>query len=210
MSDSTPWIAAEAGPEARKHAPATLRNREPIAEALAELLPAHGLTLEIASGSGEHAAFFAGRFPQVTWQPSDFDAAALTSIAAWCAGLENVLPPLALDVTAPDWPVERADAIFCANMLHIAPWAATPGLMAGAGRVLATGGPLIVYGPFRRADVPTAPSNEAFDESLKHRDPAWGLRDLEAVDGAADAQGLAPDRVIEMPANNLMVVWRRR
>lgn len=210
MSDSTPWIAAEAGTEPRKHAPATLRNREPIADALAPLLPPDGTVLEVASGSGEHCAYFAPRFPDVSWQPSDPDAAALTSIAAWCEGLANVRAPLRLDAGAPDWPVVAADAIFCANMIHIAPWAAALGLFAGAGRVLASGAPLILYGPFRREGVQTPASNEAFDQSLRSRDPAWGLRVLEAVDAVADRHGLALDQVIGMPANNLMVVWRRR
>lgn len=210
MSDSTPWIAAEAGTEPRKHAPATLRNREPIAEGLAPLLPPGGTVLEVASGSGEHCAFFAPRFPDVTWQPSDPDAAALTSIASWCAGMGNVRAPVRLDASADEWPVAAADAIFCANMIHIAPWAAALGLFAGAGRVLASGAPLILYGPFRREGVATPPSNEAFDQSLRSRDPAWGLRVLEAVDAVADTNGLTLDQVIEMPANNLMVVWRRR
>lgn len=178
--------------------------------ALAALLPAQGLVLEVASGSGEHCAWLAPRFPALDWQPSDPDAAALASIAAWCEGQANVRPPLMLDAAATDWPVTGADAIFCANMVHIAPWAAALGLMAGAGRVLAPGAPLILYGPFRRAGVATAPSNEAFDQSLRARDPAWGLRALEDVDAVAAVQGLALEQVIDMPANNLMVVWRRR
>lgn len=210
MSDSTPWIAAEAGTEPRKHAPATLRNREPIAGALAPLLPRGGTVLEVASGSGEHCAFFAPRFPDVIWQPSDPDAAALTSIASWCDGLNNVRAPMRLDASANEWPLGGADAIFCANMIHIAPWAAALGLFAGAGRVLPSGAPLILYGPFRCEGVETPPSNEAFDQSLRARDPAWGIRVLEEVDAVADANGLERDQVIEMPANNLMVVWRRR
>ena len=209
MADSLPWIAAEAGTEARKHAPATLRNREPIADAFADLLPASGTVLEIASGSGEHVAYLAGRYPGLRWQPSDPDPAALASIAAWCEGLKNVAAPLELDAAAPVWPTVAADAIFCANMVHIAPWDAALGLIAGAGRVLAPGAPLILYGPFTRADVPTAPSNLAFDDSLKARDSRWGLRAVEAMDAVADQHGLARERLIEMPANNLMLVWRR-
>jgi len=195
---------------ARRHAPATSRNREPIAAALAEVLPRAGLVLEVASGSGEHCAWFADRFPGLVWQPSDPDDEARASIAAWCEGLPNVLPPLALDAAAPEWPVAAADALLCVNMVHISPWQATLGLMAGAARLLAPGAPLILYGPYRRADVPTAPSNEAFDASLKSRDPGWGLRALDEVTAAADAQGLAFERLVEMPANNLTLIYRRR
>ena len=208
--DPTPWIAAEAGPEPRKHAPATLRNREPIGDALAGLLPPSGLVLEVASGSGEHCAYLAGRFPALTWQPSDPDGDALRSIAAWCESCANVGPPVMLDAAAIDWPIDRADAIFCANMIHIAPWEATLGLLAGAGRVLATGAPLILYGPFRREGLDTAESNEAFDHSLRTRDPRWGLRSLEAVGQAASRCELSLDRVDDLPANNLMVVFRKR
>ena len=207
MADPTPWIAAEAEGE-RKHAPATLRNRMVIADVLRETLPSAGTVLEIASGSGEHAAYFAGEFPALDWQPSDPEGAALISIAAWCDGIGNVLPPLDLDAAAPVWPISRADAVVCINMVHISPWDATLGLMAGAARVLDVGAPLILYGPFLRDDVPTAPSNLTFDESLRARDPAWGIRSLEAVVGAATAFALA--RTIEMPANNLMLVLRRR
>jgi SAM-dependent methyltransferase len=208
MADPTPWIAAEDRGAVRKHAPATLRNREAIAAVLADVLPARGTVLEIASGSGEHAAFFAERFPALEWQPSDPDAAALASVAAWCAGLGNVAPALAIDAAAADWGVTRADAVLCINMVHISPWDATLGLMAGAARLLPTGGRLILYGPYRRADVPTAPSNEAFDASLKARDPAWGLRDVADVTAAAAAQDLAFERFVEMPANNIMLVYR--
>lgn len=192
----------------RRHAPATLRNRMAIADVLREVLPRSGTVLEIASGSGEHAAYFAGEFPALAWQPSDPDPAALTSIAAWCEGIENVLPPLDLDAAVSAWPVSEADAVVCINMLHISPWEATLGLMTGAGRVLARGAPLILYGPFLRDDVPTAPSNLAFDESLRARDPAWGIRSIAAV--AAAGTGFTLERAIEMPANNLMLVFRRR
>lgn len=192
----------------RRHAPATLRNRMAIADVLREVLPRSGTVLEIASGSGEHAAYFAGEFPALAWQPSDPDSAALTSIAAWCEGIENVLPPLDLDAAVSAWPVSEADAVVCINMLHISPWEATLGLMTGAGRVLARGAPLILYGPFLRDDVPTAPSNLAFDESLRARDPAWGIRSIAAV--AAAGTGFTLERAIEMPANNLMLVFRRR
>lgn len=209
MADPTPWIVAEDKGAVRKHAPATLRNREGIAAELAALLPETGSVLEIASGSGEHCAFFAAAFPALRWQPSDPDAAGRESIASWCAGLGNVAAPLHIDAAAPDWPVDRADALLCINMVHISPWAATLGLLDGAARLLPPGGPLILYGPYRRAEVPTAPSNEAFDESLRSRDPAWGLRDVADVTAAAEQRGLKFDRLIEMPANNLILVYRR-
>lgn len=207
MADPTPWIVAEDRGEARKHAPATLRNREAIAAVLVEELTVRGLVLEIASGSGEHVAHFARELPGHSWQPSDPDASARASIAAWCEGLANVLPPLDLDAASDHWPIDRADAVLCINMVHISPWAATLGLLAGAARLLPRGAPLIVYGPFLREGVPLAPSNAAFDESLKARDPRWGLRSVEAIRDAA--LGLALDRVVEMPANNLTLVFRR-
>lgn len=209
MSDPTPWIVAEDRGDVRKHAPATLRNREAIAEVLAGLLPERGTVLEVASGSGEHAAFFAGRFPGLTFVPSDPDADGRASIAAWCAGLPNVDAPLDIDAAAPDWPIKSADAVLCINMVHISPWEATLGLLTGAARVLPVGGPLILYGPYRRVEVPTAPSNAAFDASLKARDPRWGLRDVADVTAAAEARGLRFDRLVEMPANNILLVYRR-
>jgi hypothetical protein len=208
MADPTPWIAAEDTGAARKHAPATARNRDAIAAVLAETLPATGTVLEIASGSGEHCAYFAGRFPALRWQPSDPEPSALTSIASWCAGLSNVAPPLAIDAAAAGWPVERADALLCVNMVHISPWEATLGLFDGAARLLPQGAPLILYGPYRRAEVATAPSNEAFDASLKARDPRWGRRVVADVSAAATARGLAFERLVEMPANNIMLIYR--
>jgi hypothetical protein len=195
----------------KRSAPATERNREPLAAVLREVLPAEGIVLEIASGTGEHAAYFAASFPDLVWQPSDPDPDSLDSIAAWRdeAGLDNLLAPLRLDAAAQAWPAAAADAILCVNMVHISPWAATAGLMLGAGRLLAAGAPLILYGPYRRAGVPTAPSNEAFDASLKSRNPQWGLRELEAVAAEAEARGLRLDRLFEMPANNLTIVFRR-
>lgn len=208
MVDPTPWIVAEDSGAVRKHAPATLRNRGAIAEILRAHLPAAGLVLEVASGSGEHCAYFAEEFAALDWQPSDPEPAALASIAAWCEGLANVRAPIDLDAAAPDWPIDRADAVLCINMVHISPWEATLGLLAGAARVLAPGAPLILYGPYRRAGMPTADSNEAFDQSLKSRDPRWGLRDVEAVTAAA-AAGFRLDALVEMLANNLMLVYRR-
>ena len=195
----------------KRHAPATERNREAIAKVLGRVLPDSGLVLEVASGTGEHAAWFAALFPSLRWQPSDPDPEALASIRGWSeeAGLANLLEPRLLDASAEIWPVDSADAILCINMVHISPWAATAGLMRGSGRRLARGAPLILYGPYRRAGVPTAPSNEAFDLSLKARDPRWGLRELEAVEAEAGRNGLRLERVFEMPANNVTVVFRR-
>lgn len=197
----------------KRHAPATQRNREPIAECLAKLLPETGTVLEIASGSGEHALFFARRFPALRWQPSDPDADARSSIAAWRAsegaGVENLAAPLALDAAAPDWPVESADAILCVNMVHISPWKATEGLFAGAARLLPAGGILAIYGPFLAEDVATAPSNFAFDRSLKQRNPEWGIRDLADVDALAKANGLERVERFLLPANNMLLAYRR-
>ncbi|TXC62220.1 DUF938 domain-containing protein [Sphingosinicella ginsenosidimutans] len=195
----------------RRSAPHVARNAEPIAAVLRDVLPGRGLVLEVASGTGEHGVHFARAFPKLLWQPSDPEPAALRSIEAWRteAGLFNLLPVLSLDARAAEWPVSNADAIVAINMVHISPWSATTGLMRGAGRLLAPGAPLFLYGPYRRAGIETAPSNEAFDESLKARDPEWGLRDLEAVAEAAAAHGFALERVVEMPANNLSVIFRK-
>ncbi|WP_380871453.1 SAM-dependent methyltransferase [Sphingomonas sp. DBB INV C78] len=195
----------------RRHAPATARNRDPILAILRAELPESGTVLEVASGTGEHAVHFAGALPGLIWQPSDPDLDALTSIRAWAeaARLPNLRPPLLLDAVAADWPIAQADALICINMVHISPWAATLGLMAGAARILPAGAPLILYGPYIRAEVETAPSNLAFDMDLKVRNPAWGLRDLADVAAIAAPAGLALKRVVEMPANNLTVVFRR-
>jgi hypothetical protein len=192
-------------------APAVARNRDPILTVLREVLPAAGTVLEIASGTGEHAVHFAAALPHLTWQPTDPDAQARTSIAANAAatGLTNLLPPLELDASAPVWPVTRADALVSINMIHISPWGATQGLMAGAARVLPAGAPLYLYGPYRRHGQHTAPSNAAFDESLRARDPEWGVRDLDEVVALAAGHGLALQRSVAMPANNLSVIFRR-
>lgn len=173
------------------------------------MLSASGLVLEIASGTGEHVVHFARALPQLEWQPSDPSPDARASIAAWAAGLANVALPIALDAAGEDWPVARVDAILCINMIHISPWCATEGLMRGAASLLPAGAPLILYGPFRVPGEQTAPSNEVFDASLRQSDPAWGLRDLDAVTTCAAAAGFARERVIAMPANNLCVVFRR-
>ena len=195
--------------DARQHAPATARNRDPILAVLRRLAPASGTVLEVASGSGEHAAHFAAALPGLAFQPSDPDPDRRASIAAWCEGIANVRPARALDAAGPDWPCGPFDLVLCCNMIHIAPWAAAEGLVAGAGRVLAPGGLLLLYGPFRRRGVPTAPGNEAFDADLRARNPLWGLRELEAVDTLARAAGFAAPEITEMPANNLCVAWRR-
>lgn len=198
--------------DARLFSPAVARNTGPVLEVLRDVLPARGLVLEIASGGGEHATAIARAFPDLLVQPTDPDPTARASIAAWRAevDLPNLLPPLALDAVRPGtWPVERADAVLAINLVHISPWAATLGLLAGAAARLAPEAPLFLYGPYREADRPFAPSNEAFDLSLKARDPAWGVRDLDAVRSAAETVGLRLDRRVEMPAKNLSLVFRR-
>ena len=191
--------------------PAALRNREPILAVLRQHLPQPGEVLEVASGSGEHAAWFAAALPEVTWRPTDRDDASLASIAAWReqAGVADLLEPLRLDAASEPWPVEQADAVVCINMIHIAPWAAAEGLMRGAARVLPSGGVLFLYGPFRVGGEHTAPSNAAFDDSLRARDPAWGVRDLDEVAALAQANGLSLRTRVAMPANNLSVVFAR-
>jgi SAM-dependent methyltransferase len=193
-------------------APAVARNREPILAVLRRHLPAHGTVLEVASGTGEHAVHFAAALPQLTWHPSDGDARALRSIAAHraAAALPNLMQPLALDVTAPEWPLVHADAIVCINMVHIAPWAAAEGLMAGAGRLLAPGNVLYLYGPFRVDGEHTAPSNAAFDASLKAQDVQWGVRDVGEVADIAGLHGFDLVERVAMPANNLSVIFRKR
>lgn len=191
----------------KRHAPATERNRDPIAAVLAEELRDAGRVLEIASGTGEHCAYFAERFPGLRWQPSDPDGDALASIAGWTEGLANVLPPLEIDAAGGELPT--TDAILCVNMVHISPWEATLGLLAGAGKVLAPGAPLILYGPYRREGVETAPSNEQFELWLKEKDPRFGLRFVEAVSDAAAPHSLVLERLVEMPANSLMLVYRK-
>lgn len=193
----------------RRHAPATQRNRDPILAVLQRVLPAAGVVLEIAAGTGEHAAHFARGLPGVVWQPTDVDPTALPSIASWCEGIPNVRPPLVLDVTRAEWPVERADAVVCVNMLHIAPWAAGEAMLRGAGRLLPAGGVLYLYGPYRRDGGHTAPSNAAFDDTLRGQDPSWGVRDLETVVATAASAGLVHVETTAMPANNLSVVFRR-
>jgi hypothetical protein len=198
--------------DARRVAPATLRNRDPILGVLRPALPAAGLVLEVASGTGEHVMHFARHMPDLEWQPSDPSPAARQSIAAWAAAerLANVRAPLDLDAAREVWPVAGAAAIVCINMIHISPWEATEGLMRGAGRLLATGSLLYLYGPYRRPDRWLEPGNASFDLDLQARDPRWGLRELDDVIGCAARQGLALDGLIDMPANNLSVFFRKR
>ncbi len=195
----------------RQYRPHVARNREPILAVLARVLPPRGLVLEIASGSGEHVAYFAARLPALSWQPSDPDPQALASIAAHRAasGAPNLLVPLHLDVTASAWPVERADVVMCCNMIHIAPWTACEGLIAGAERTLPAGGLLYLYGPYTIDGRHTAPSNEAFDRQLKSQNAAWGIRDLAEVTALAKRHHFALAETVPMPANNFSVIFRR-
>jgi SAM-dependent methyltransferase len=199
------------GPDPRIYRPHVVRNRDPILDVLRRVLPTTGTVLEVAAGSGEHAAYFAKALPALSWQPTDPEAEALASLAAHrlAAGAPNLLAPLQLDVTADDWPVERADAVMCNNMIHIAPWAACEGLIAGAARVLPAGGVLYLYGPYKIGGRHTAPSNQEFDLSLRERNPLWGIRDLADVVALAVRHGLALAETVPMPANNLSVIFRR-
>jgi hypothetical protein len=202
----------QSGSDKRRSAPAAGRNVEPITAVLEEWLPARGTVLELASGTGEHVVAFARRFPHLEWQPSDADAGALASIAAWrgSAGTANIAPPLAIDTRAAKWPLERADAVLSINLVHISPWTAALGLIDGAARLLAAGAPLILYGPWIERGVETADSNRAFDADLRRRNAEWGLRAVEAFAEAAEARGFALVERRAMPANNLMLLLRRR
>jgi SAM-dependent methyltransferase len=213
---------------ARRHAPAADRNKEPILDVLRRVLtfaapdprrPAsagaasaarpHGLVLEIAAGTGRHAAHFAAALPNVQWQPTEPDADYHESIRAWTEELPNVRPPLTLDVSQRPWPVAQADAIICINMIHISPWQSTLDLMTGAGTVLTGGGVLFLYGPYKRGGLHTAPSNEAFDADLRSRNPEWGVRDMEAVVDVAARTGLMFKEAVAMPANNFSVIFEK-
>jgi hypothetical protein len=194
-----------------RQAPAAERNKAAILDVLRQVLPDRGLVLEIASGTGQHVVHFARALPALCWQPTDPDAALRESIAAHVAasGLENVSAPLALDARDGRWPINRADAVVCINMIHIAPWSAAEGLVLGASHLLGAGAPLVLYGPFRQGGRHTAPSNEAFDASLRQRDPEWGVRDLDDVTVLARQHGFEPGQAVAMPANNLTVVFAR-
>ncbi len=194
----------------RLYHPHVARNRQPILEVLRRVLPPKGLVLEVASGSGEHAAYFAKNLPSLIWQPTDADCVALASIAAHraAAGEPNLFSPLYLDVTAERWPVEHADALICINMIHITPWAASEGLMAGTKRVLRQAGVLYLYGPYKIDGRHTAPSNQEFDNSLRARNAEWGVRDLGDMADLAKRHGFALAETVSMPANNLSVIFR--
>jgi len=195
----------------RREAPSAARNRQPILDVLRPHLPAEGLVLEIASGSGEHTMHFAAALPGLTFQPSDSNADARASIDDWTEtlGLKNVRPAIDLDAASQEWPVKSADAIVCINMIHISPWQATLGLVAGAARLLPSGGLLYTYGPYHRDGRPTAPSNAEFDTDLRRRDPAWGIRNLEDIVALATSMGFDALNIVEMPANNLSLLFRR-
>jgi len=197
--------------------PSAERNRAVILEVLKEVLPPTGTVLEVSSGTGQHAAYFAPELAPRRWLPSEFDRALIGSIEAWRERVPaiNLLPPVTLDACAPVWPVEEnpphppITAIVNINMIHIAPWDACLGLVAGAARILQPGGMLYLYGPYRRGGAHSAPSNVEFDRSLRARDPLWGVRDLDEVEAAAHEKGLVLEQVIDMPVNNLSVVFRQ-
>lgn len=188
------------------------RNKHAILAVLERVLPAAGTLLEVASGTGQHAVHFARHLPGWTIQPSDLDPANLASIASWQAeaALPNLRQPIALDVGDENWDVDSLSAIYCANLIHIAPWEAALALLRGAGRHLAAQAQLVLYGPYRIGDQHTAPSNQAFDQSLRERDPRFGVRDLEAVVASAAQHGLELQERVPMPANNQTLVFRRR
>lgn len=215
--DRSPYRAVFDGRPQRSHrhfAPAAQRNAGPILEVLRGVVPETGRALEVASGTGQHVCALARAFPGIVWQPSDPSPEARESIAAWCAveALDNVLPPLGLDVAQPGWDATLTpglDLVVCINMIHIAPWDACMGLLEGVARLLRQDGVLYLYGPYRRSGRHTAPSNEEFDRSLRTRNPKWGVRDLEEVERAASAQGLTLLGTVEMPANNLSLLFRQ-
>jgi hypothetical protein len=208
VSGPQPFVF-EAGAEVKRHAPATERNRDVIAQTLARVLPTEGLILEVASGTGEHVVHFAKMFPALTWQPSDPDPIALASINAWRADskVPNVRPAMLLDASA-DWPIAQADAVVCIDMTHISPWAATVGLLRNAARLLPQSAVLFIYGPYNQRDVPLADSNAAFDAALRQQNALWGLRFVDDITAEAYTSGLHLDSVIDMPANNLSLIFR--
>jgi SAM-dependent methyltransferase len=196
---------------AKGFAPAAERNRQPILEVLQKALPPTGLVLEVASGTGQHSLFFSEQLPGLRWQPSDTSPEALSSIQARVdeAARDNLLPPLELDVSNERWPIADADAVVCINMIHISPWECSEALFHGASELLAPGSPLVTYGPYRLHGRHSAPSNAAFDESLRSRDPRWGVRDIDDLTALADRAGFALDDQVAMPANNLTLIWSR-
>jgi SAM-dependent methyltransferase len=196
---------------AKGFAPAAERNRQPILDVLRRVLPPRGLVLEVASGTGQHAVFFSERLRALRWQPSDVSPDALRSIGAWVAELDrsNLLAPFELDVRWPAWPLAEADAVLSINMIHISEWETSEALFEGARKLLAPGAPLITYGPYRLHGEHTAPSNAAFDESLRSRNPRWGVRDIDDLTKLADRTGFTLEERVQMPANNMTLVWTR-
>jgi SAM-dependent methyltransferase len=205
------WRIGEDLGDGRWRAPAAERNRDPILAVLAPRLPAHGLVLEIGSGTGQHVVHFARALRTVTWQPSERDPHLRRSIDAWRAAeaLPNVRPPLALDIEAPAWPIDAADAVVCINVVHVSPWSTVPALLAGCARVLPPHGPVFLYGPYMRGGRHTAESNAQFDGQLRAHDPRWGVRDTEAMAAAAQRAGLHLAEIVAMPANNLTLILVR-
>jgi hypothetical protein len=195
----------------KRFAPAADRNKGPILEVLREVLPPDGMVLEIASGSGQHAAFLASALPQYEWQPTEADSQTFESIIEYVrdADLSNLRPPLLLDTRSEVWPIEHASAVLCINMIHIAPWSACVGLLRGSAHILPSGGPLILYGPFCIHGDYTAPSNVEFDRALHAQNDEWGVRELDDVAGAAREFGLKLDRIVPRPANNHVIVLRK-
>ena len=196
---------------AKGFAPAAERNRQPILDVLRRVLPPAGLVLEVASGTGQHAIFFSERIPALQWQPTDASPEALQSIGAWVddAARDNLLAPLDLDVRSPQWPISQADALLCINMIHISPWEATEALFQGASQLLEVGAPLITYGPYRLHGEHTAPSNAAFDQSLRSRNARWGVRDIDDLRDLGGRTGFVLEERVGMPANNMILVWTR-
>ena len=195
--------------DARLYAPSALRNRGPILEAISPHLPIAGLVLEIASGTGEHVAYFSAARPGLLWQPTDPEPDRRASIDAWTAGLPNVRPACPLDAASAEWTVAHADVVLCINMVHISPWSASEGLFSGASRILSPGGLVALYGPYRRQDGPMQPGNTAFDADLRDRNPEWGLRTVEAVSHLARSCGFGPPDIVAMPSDNLTLLFRR-
>jgi len=197
---------------AKGFAPAAERNRGPILDVLRRVLPARGTVLEIASGTGQHAVFFSEWLMELQWLPSDASPDALRSIASWVAeeARDNLLTPVELDVRWRTWPVTTADAMLCINMIHISPWESTEALFAGARRILDIGAPLVTYGPYRVGGEHTAQSNAVFDQSLRARNPSWGVRDIDDLEALAKRTGFSLEERVAMPANNMTLVWRRR
>ena len=196
---------------AKGFAPAAERNRQPILDVLRRVLPPAGLVLEVASGTGQHTIFFSEHLPALHWQPTDASSEALQSIGEWVdeAARKNLLAPLELDVRSPQWPVTKADALLCINMIHISPWETTKALFQGASQLLAGGSPLVTYGPYRLHGEHTAPSNAAFDQSLRSRNARWGVRDIDELRELGGQTGFVLEERVSMPANNMILVWTR-